>query len=370
VAPVLRPVEGLAGADKERPLILAPHATMPPMFKAPIISAVLLALLFTAPFSPVVRKAEGDQVSHLILAAQMWERGELLSPHWLYQALVILVHIVVPWISWHGAALLVMGVSYAGLGLVVGTSLQAVLGRPTSVPIAVLLVVLTVATVVAAPVSLFTWPFGDAYFGYLNVDGYHNPTHILLRPLAALILVLAVRVFTLGRGRWDVPILAFTTMLAALAKPSLHIALLPAVTLLAGAYLLLRKPLRIGLLVSGIIGPSILLLIPQFLVYFQASLPTTTVTTTALEARSQIIFAPLLVMGSASGALGPKFVLSILFPLVVLVCYRRRVVHGRCRSRSGRTPDRSHGGEPRPNAGTAPPSSSRSRDTSDCLWRP
>lgn len=162
---------------------------------------------------------------------------------------------------------------------------------------------------IAAPAALL-WPLDRLlYMGYVGITTYHSPTMILLRPLALVQFANAVRCFdeTHPHGRWQVAAGALVCILGTLVKPSLTICLLPALALIV-AWRLARKQYVDGMgLLFGIAIPAGLVLAWQFLVTYHGAQD------------SSIKFLPFAVMGALSNALALKFLLSILFPLSVLI---------------------------------------------------
>ena len=55
---------------------------------------------------------------------------------------------------------------------------------------------MALALVIAAPVSLMWLWDRQFYFGYLGISTYHNPTILLLKPVAILQFFIAVKVFS------------------------------------------------------------------------------------------------------------------------------------------------------------------------------
>lgn len=148
------------------------------------------------------------------------------------------------------------------------------------------------------------------YLGYIGIISYHNPTIILLRPLALLQFIFALRCFQRGGSmRWQTGIAAAVTLLTTFAKPSFAICLLPAMGLAAGYRWLKKQAIHWQLFFFGFIAPTIIMLAWQFLVAYGS------------PEQSGIFFYPFGVMSGLSGYLGIKFLLSILFPLLVAILF-------------------------------------------------
>ena len=155
------------------------------------------------------------------------------------------------------------------------------------------------------------------YLGYIGLATYHNPTIRLLQPVALLSFLLAVRVFTSFSNSWKVVLSsAFLVIFSALIKPNYLLCILPALGLMVVIWLVWKKPVDWRLLIAGFSGARHF--DPVGSAIANLYLPG--------NDASSIIFDPLGVMSGYSGYLLPKFFLSILFPLVVLIFNFRRVV--------------------------------------------
>jgi hypothetical protein len=163
----------------------------------------------------------------------------------------------------------------------------------------------------AAPISLL-WPLDHhMYLGYIGITTYHSPTVILLKPFALIQFILAYKCFDnlmplknnqiLGAG--------IISLIAAYIKPSLAICILPALGFFAAYRVIQKRYVNFLGLFFGFAVPSVLLLIWQFLVTYYAN-----------EAGG-VMFLPLGVMSTYSNNLILKLILSILFPLLVLIVY-------------------------------------------------
>jgi hypothetical protein len=176
--------------------------------------------------------------------------------------------------------------------------------------------ILPVVVTFAAPLMLLAGSDGQYYYGYIGLANYHNPTVVLLRPLALASFLLGIQVFE-GRTRhWGLILFSAVILIAsALVKPNFALSLLPAICLLAGWYWLQRRPVDWTFLFGGFILPGVAVLFVQGLFSFFSP-----------EAgQGSIIFAPFQVEQAFSGWLGLKFVLSLIFPLTVLIVYFKQI---------------------------------------------
>jgi hypothetical protein len=164
---------------------------------------------------------------------------------------------------------------------------------------------------IAAPVSLF-WPVDHhMYLGYIGITTYHSPTIILLKPFAILQFVLAYRCFDHSTPLKNGQVFAagLVSLIGTYIKPSLAICLLPALGVYALRRMAQRKYVNLPGLILGFGLPSVLLLLWQFFVTYFAN------------ETGSITFSPLEVMGAYSQHLILKLLLSILFPLSVLIAF-------------------------------------------------
>ncbi len=175
---------------------------------------------------------------------------------------------------------------------------------------------LALITLLLGPVSFLTWHRANLYLGYIAPTVYHNATLTLLRPLALLLFLAALRGFAFtpaDRRLRRVVAAAALTILGAYAKPSYLLCLLPVAGGLLAIQWLRRRPANWPLLVGGIIVPGILALGLQYLFTYEAN------------ADNSVIFAPLLAARSMESVhILPKLALSLVFPVAAGVLYPRR----------------------------------------------
>ncbi|MFC2078677.1 hypothetical protein ACFLSZ_01700 [Candidatus Bipolaricaulota bacterium] len=284
-----------------------------------LVIGLLIGLSLGLLIPPLNHVIEGtyepsDYPTHIAIAVMMEMTGEIASPHFLFQALILLTRQLVPGLTFKDAAFLVVVVFYALLAGAVYAFIRpsfVSLRDRYAVPWAVLA---SLSIMIVTPITLLTWPSRNLYFGYIGITVYHNPTMCLLKPLALMLFVLVGRAITGYRSRRfllmtiSICVLMFMTTMA---KPSYTICLLPVV---AGCMLVrfVRKRQVIWpLAFMGLIGGGVLAY--QYFMWFAPH-------TTTL-ANMSIGFAPFAAYAHYSSLLFPKFLLSILFPLSVVVVY-------------------------------------------------
>ena len=159
-----------------------------------------------------------------------------------------------------------------------------------------------------APITLLALHDGYFYFGYITLVNFHNPTVILVRPLALLSFILIVSSMEKQSSSKSILFHAGLVFLSALIKPSYLVCILPAFIVLSAWQFIHHKHVDMRMLVLGFLIPAVFVLGVQFsITYF----------TDGEEGGISIL--PLEVESHFSGYLLPKFLLSILFPLIVLV---------------------------------------------------
>jgi hypothetical protein len=269
-----------------------------------VVAAMIAAAIAGLPMSPLFQKFsehQSDFHTHANVARLMASGGRW-APHWLFHGLVVLVHTLMPSSTWLRASWVVVILSYAAQGAVLCWLLMRQVAVIIAIPLAI-------GIVIASPITIFTWDH-TLYFGYLNMESWLSPTHAMLKPLAIVVMAFATSHPSIGRGLW----LATASVAATLTKPSLAVSLLPASTVIVIPNLFKRpRDLHSWYLPLALILPTAIALLWQFLAYFGTG------------SRSDIVFAPLLVMGHYSKHLAPKFFLSIALPLTVLAVYGRKV---------------------------------------------
>lgn len=159
-----------------------------------------------------------------------------------------------------------------------------------------------------APVSGLLFADGQLYFGYIGLANYHNPTVQLLKPWALLLFLLVSNAFVDAKNSpWKTIAAASLTLFTTWIKPNYTLALLPAIFLLGIWFYARKRPIHWRLLLFGCILPGAGSLATQMAIAYLIP-----------EADpSGFILAPFQVEAAFSDHLLLKFLLSILFPLVV-----------------------------------------------------
>ena len=229
--------------------------------------------------------------------------------HALWQWLVYFTQVVVRQ-SWNLSALLVT------LGSVIATVLiyYSKLRKNIS---GVLSGLLSIGLLVIGPMGLIIL-FDVDFGGYIYPNVYHNPTYLLLQPLAILQFFFAVDSLGEKKTGWlGVLVTALVSGAAVYAKPNYIICLMPALALIMLIRLLKKQPMDWTRILVGIVLPSAALLAWQFYLTY------------ANGSDSRIVWMPFEVMKIQGKYLLPKFFLSIGLPLLVTIGYWKQAIRDR-----------------------------------------
>jgi hypothetical protein len=214
---------------------------------------------------------------------------------------------LLPALDWTGRAVLIAVLCKAAQALVTAAILQGAVPLPRRGARFAAASGLALALLVATPVTFPSWAARSLYHGYLGLAVYHNPTMLLLAPLAIALWWTAAR--ALDGTRVPAVALALLTVASALAKPSHLIALLPAAALLALLFLRSARPPAWRTLVAALALPAVVVLVAQFAFHFGGG--------------GALAWAPLQAMSYRDASLLGRFLLSVLFPLVALLAFPR-----------------------------------------------
>jgi hypothetical protein len=275
-----------------------------------VITAAAFSWIFTLRFT--TPEPFQDFRFHNQAAAELVAGAPLALPHPLYHVLAgglaAALGLAVPW-----AGMVVAVAAQTGLALVAFFDLRAASGGRATLSAAAAL-----GLTLAAPLNWFTPASREFYFGYLFPNALHNPTIVLLRPLALALFLACAVLLTPSAPPTSARMvgLGLLTVLCALAKPSYLICLLPA---LAAAWLLDGYPRdrRWHALALGVVLPGSLLVAAQ--AWF-------TLTTDRMDPTT-IVIAPLKVVFMHTrddvSLVAAKLVLSLVFPLVAALAFLR-----------------------------------------------
>jgi hypothetical protein len=281
-----------------------------------VILLIILILIFASVFYEY--RAEHDLGSSAARAKRYASGGQLESPHFLYQGLIIFVHSLFPFIGFFSSGVLVIVASFIILGLILYFYLRPIMGERQSFTSSFITLVLVLVLLVVAPITFFTWKYSNLYFGYLTPSVYHNATINLIKPFSLLLFIIALKIFhwkAEKKNGWTFFLMALLVFLSAIAKPSYLICFLPALGIFSIYRYFSKRELNWKLLIFGAMIPGAIALGIQFFIAYVPGIDLIDYPGGGIE------FAPLKVMSYLSSWLFPKFLLSILFPLCVYISY-------------------------------------------------
>jgi len=173
----------------------------------------------------------------------------------------------------------------------------------------------TLSLLILTPIYIIAVFDCQPYFGYIGITTYHNPTIILLKPIALLHFLCTMKAFDNHQCRKRlITLTAILTILSVIAKPSYVICLLPSLTIFIVFKQATKQTINWRLLLAGIVLPSVAILTWQYGFTYSAS------------EKHSIVFSPFKVMSHYSEYLFLKFILSILFPLCVYALYFKKAI--------------------------------------------
>lgn len=278
-----------------------------------VFGAIVWQMIYAAP------DLTFDYPAHIQFARDMLEHGQFADIHILYQALMIGLSALLP-IPLEASAWLITTAFYVITALLLYRLVrEAVPGD--SGQSALLSAGIALALLLVTPITLLTLAGHNVYFGYVSINIIHNPTMVILKPFALVLFVYAIQSLNQAIG-FSVRTIVIGTLLVTLsllAKPNFVLDLLPALLVVIGYRLYRRETRGLKTILISLVLPMIVLLALQYVAtYFYLD----------DQESSSIIFAPLLTVSyrDSSGNLSVKFLLSVLFPALVYLLYRRRAI--------------------------------------------
>ncbi len=213
--------------------------------KTPRISnykIILFCILVIVVFAPLiyqmiwVRSSGTDYPTHIILSTN-FTHMRIPTPHFLFQLLVILasrLRYVVPGVDYFVSGFLISLFLYLFLFLALCYCFSVLVFKaPQDRPLDICFVAFSL--MIIAPINVFTLYQQNLYHGYIVPNAYHNPTMVLLKPIALLHFFLSLRLISQKKDHLlDILILALLTVFSALAKPNYLIVWLPVVVFFEG----------------------------------------------------------------------------------------------------------------------------------------
>lgn len=307
-----------------------------PVVLAMVLAAVVWGVIrYYSVVAPV--NAMGDWSSHLSLANEMHLTHNMVSPHFLFQLLVILV-VELTGVGYSLGGFIVDLISNIVLTLLLYNFYLAFTGSPTSTQ-RVLSATASFATAFLAPIVFSeNTANGDLLGTYLHYyrgsfhfsNVYHNPTVLLLRPFALGLFWLLLLVQELNQNVsrtkfWGYLFLAITLVVCnAIAKPSFLIVILPITGIVWLRTLYQQNWVAAKLLFFGILVPCVVILLTQYGLSYYLQVG---------RVKASIGLSPFSMMKHVFGTFGTGMIALLgatLFPLTVMVFFTKRSLSSSC----------------------------------------
>lgn len=278
--------------------------------------AVIIASLYTYAVIEMTEARRSDYWAHARFARELLS-GERLLPHFLFQVIVVFIHKVTG-ISFIASSYVAVFFSVFSAFIIAYKYIKA------DVSISIYLLSLgTVFLFLSQPIAILAPLDQHLYLGYITANVYHNPTLILLVPIALLHFILTCEFLgeeiSSDKILKKSSLLALLTVLSIVAKPNYIIVFLPAIFgyLMINHFFFSNNKIRKQeiVLILAVSVPTLLLLAWQYLFFYGG------------ESKNQIgidLFAFFKVY-SELWTLVPKLLLSIAFPISVAVLLGHRL---------------------------------------------
>ncbi len=288
-----------------------------PAFSSGLIAAAInLPMLYTKIFLHRLN----DYHLHIGQVRTMAE-GSLLPafvrarPFWHY---VVLKFSNLSGLSFEWSALIVGGLAAFVTAAALAVFIQLVVCRSYGgIREQILTVIAAVGLMLVAPLALYQPVDGFYYLGYIGVSNYHNATINFLKPFVAIQMLLLYPYVQSKRASLGLTLAAaLVTVVSASVKPNFLICLLPALVLLTLYDFSQKRFVDYRYLALGYVLPGILIIAVQFIITYRSG-------------EAGMVVMPFAVMQSLSGNLLGKFVLSIIFPLIVTAVLYREAIKDR-----------------------------------------
>ncbi len=243
-------------------------------------------------------QAPADLRDHIQYAKNIHRLSDIVSPHFLFQVLLIGINRAVG-VSYEAAAIGLMSLCYAWMAALIVLRIKSADPLISSWPAAAVAVLVLLASHIFLQTALKL----NFYYGYIVPISYHNPTQVLSKAIAVGVLFVYFALAFEGRRGvvWRL-LLPIGVLLSAIAKPSFLIAFLPCVCAVAFLQAVAGRRKHGARILLLVMIPACITLALQFGMTYG-------------EGGGGLTFAPFLVYGGAAEVL-TKWPASLLFPLV------------------------------------------------------
>ena len=208
---------------------------------------------------------ESDFQAHQLFAESMYDSGKLVAPHFLYHFLVIGISKGLH-VSFNIAAIII---NFISVFLVAIVALLLFKNNKSSLISDNVAIVATIILMFSHPPTLLYVINGFMYLGYIVPNAYHNPTILLLKPIALLSFYLICNIldqhFDIKKDFSMFLLSIVFVLLSIIAKPSFIIILLPAIYIYICCEMLYSQNVkRLIFIALAISIPAIIVLSLQF----------------------------------------------------------------------------------------------------------
>jgi hypothetical protein len=295
-----------------------------------IFFSIIVAIAFGAVTTQIIFSPNhlyNEFEAHLKIAADMEALHEIRAPHFLFHAAAIVVHGILRQIvdgsgnpgnghivdnGWIVSCIFIMALTYF-LSFYILYKYLIKSGIDDNLSI-----FLSVSLLIVAPIFILSIFDGRYYFGYLSPTIYNIPTQSLLK-----LMTIAVFVFSPCLAARLVPtknlvLMSLLVVLNGLSKPNFLIIMLPALVVLSIWRVWRRQELNFSPVLCMACA-AILVLSWQY--YFKFINPDGRIYESSIT-----LTAPFEVWNHLTGFVSLKFILSVVFPLCVLLFYWESVV--------------------------------------------
>lgn len=277
---------------------------------------ILIPVIFAPMILHMIARRGADYQPHIVFALEMGNGSREIIPHPLFHLGVLIIYSLFPGTSGPQAGFMISLLMYIFLGFVIYSFyIRPIWGNRQRWVESIAAIVMTLTLMIVSALTILTWNEHNLYLGYVIPNAFHSPTMVVLRPLALLIFMYAVRVFIEEQRFWGwFPVItaAVLMILTSLAKPNYTISLLPALGLFV-IYCFFRKQfVNWRLLILGLALPAMVVIGIQTWMLRDSSV-----------GGGAIAAAPFALFDAwnANDRLPLKFGMSVVFPLVVYILY-------------------------------------------------
>lgn len=282
------------------------------------ILVLIIPLIFAPMILHMIAQRGADYQPHIAFALEMSDGTREILPHPLFHIGVILTQLVMPGTGFTQAGFLFAIILYIFIAVIIFSAyIRPALGGRLNWKTLGISTFVTLSLMTLSAMTLFTWGDHNLYWGYILPNMYHSPTLTTMRPFTLLLFLFVAGVFS-PKSFFATPIAlvsaAVLTILTTLSKPNYTIAILPAIGLVVLYRLYRRQHLHWRLLILGIGIPAGFVIAIQMLMLRTSSV-----------GGGSIAIAPFALLNIwNTHDLALKFVMSILFPLIVYILYFRK----------------------------------------------